>query len=180
MFSLNGTGLRAEANRNNKQKRKNMINIKKGPGLSLGQVDKVAKPAASAGTIEAGQVVKLHATDGTAVLPSGASDTGLLGFAITDSTDGDAIESGKIGILLLDGTSVIETDRTGSTAITSTNFNVGANLTCTSAGNVALATASDRVIGKVEGIRSLPSIETVGGVKIQGTRAFLGIKLAAI
>lgn len=156
-----------------------MINIKKGPGLSLGQVDKVAKPATGV-TIEAGQVVKLHATDGTVGLPSGASDTGLLGFAITDTADGDAIESGKVGILLLDGVSVIETDKTGATAITSTNFNVGANLTCTSAGAVAVASGSDRVIGKVEGIRNLPSVETVNGVKVQSTRAFLGIKLAAI
>lgn len=156
-----------------------MINIKKGPGLSLAQVDKVAKPAAGV-TIEAGQVVKLHATDGTVGLPSGETDTGLLGFAITDTTDGDAIESGKIGVLLLDGSSVIETDRTGVTAITSANFNVGANLTCTAAGNVAVATGSQRVIGKVEGIRNLPSVETVSGVKVQSTRAFLGIKLAAI
>lgn len=156
-----------------------MINIKKGPGLSLGQVDKVAKPATGV-TIEAGQVVKLHATDGTVGLPSGASDTGLLGFAITDTADGDAIESGKVGILLLDGVSVIETDKTGGTAITSTNFNVGANLTCTNTGAVAVATGSDRVIGKVEGIRNLPSVENVNGVKVQSTRAFLGIKLAAI
>lgn len=157
-----------------------MINIKKGPGLSLGQVDKVGKPASGA-TIEAGQVVRFAANGEVNVpnAPTASSNNDLLGFAITDTADGDAIESGKVGVLLLDGVSVIETDKAAAT-INSTNYVIGAGVSFNTSGQVTAAGATDRVIGRVEGIRNLPAIEVVNGVKVQSTRAFLGIKLAAI
>ena len=152
-----------------------MINFKKGPALSLGQSDKVAKPATGA-EIEAGHVVSI-ASNGEATL--GVSDpAGLLGFAITNVTDGDAIESGKIGVYLLDGATVVETDKAAA-EINSTNFAVGAAVTANEDGEVAVATEGDRVIGYVEGIRNLPSIEVVNGRKIQGTRAMFVFKLSA-
>ena len=157
-----------------------MINIKKGPGLSLAQVDKVGKPASGA-NIEAGQVVRF-AANGEVNVPSAplaSSNTDLLGFAITATDDGDAIESGKIGVLLLDGASVIETDKASAT-VNSTNYAIGAPVSFNTSGLVTAAGATDRVIGRVEGIRNLPSVETINGVKVQSTRAFLGIKLAAI
>ena len=154
-----------------------MINFKKGPALSLGQTDKVAKPATGQ-AIEAGHVVRI-ASNGEASL--GVSETpaaDLLGFAITDVTDGDAIESGKIGVYLLDGSTVVETDKAVGT-INSTNYPIGAAVTASAAGLVAVASGDDRVIGQVEGIRNLPSVEVVNGRKIQATRAFLGVKLSA-
>jgi hypothetical protein len=155
-----------------------MINFKKGPALSLGQSDKVAKVASNSG-IEAGHLVRIDATTG--LVTKGASATpndDLLGFAINDATAGDVLESGKMGVFLLDGGSVIETDKTAAT-ITNANYAVGAPLKAGTDGTVAVGTpGTDRIIGYVEGIRSLPSVETVNGVKIQGTRAMLGIKLS--
>jgi len=155
-----------------------MINFKKGPALSLGQSDKVAKVASNSG-IEAGHLVRIDATTG--LVTKGASATpndDLLGFAINDATAGDVLESGKMGMFLLDGGSVIETDKAAST-ITSSNYPVGAPVKANTDGEIAIATpGTDRVIGYVEGIRNLPSVEVVNGVKIQGTRAMLGIKLS--
>jgi len=154
-----------------------MINFKKGPALSLGQTDKVAAPAAGQ-DIEAGHVVRI-ASNGQASLGVSATPAAdLLGFAITNVTDGDAIESGKIGVYLLDGATVVETDQVDAT-INAQNFPTGTKVTANAAGDIVVAGATDRVIGQVEGIRNLPSIETVNGRKIQGTRAMLGIKLSA-
>jgi hypothetical protein len=156
------------------------INFKKGPALTLGQTDKVAKVT---GNIEAGQVVRLvtngsvvEAHSGASASPAPASD--LLGFAINNSTDGDVIESGKIGVYLLDGATVLETDKADAT-INYSNYPLGSAITANTNGTVSAASNGDKVIGYVEGIRSLPSVEVVNGVKIQGTRAFLGIKLNA-
>lgn len=157
-----------------------MINFKKGPGLSLGQSDKVAKLAASQ-AIEAGHVVRIDSVTG--MVTKGASATpndDLLGFAINNGTDGDVVESGKMGVYLLDGASVIETDK-AALAITSANYPIGTPLKADeNTGAVSTGTVgTHRIIGFVEGIRSLPSVETVNGVKIQSTRAMLGIKLNA-
>lgn len=157
-----------------------MINFKKGPGLSLGQSDKVAKLAASQ-AIEAGHVVRIDSATG--LVTKGVSSDNpfddLLGFAINNGTDGDVVESGKMGVYLLDGVSVIETDK-AALAITNTNYPIGKPLKANTDGTVGAGVpATDRIIGLVEGIRSLPSVETVNGVKIQSTRAMLGIKLNA-
>ena len=156
------------------------INFKKGPALSLGQSDKVA---AASGTIVAGQVVRVHSNGAVVEALAGASDspapkTDLLGFAINNSTDGDVIASGKIGVYLLDGITVLETDQADS-AINLTNYPIGTPVTADVAGLVKVAGGSDKVIGQVEGVRNLPAVTTVNGRKVQGTAAFLGIKLTA-
>jgi hypothetical protein len=154
-----------------------MINFKKGPALSLGQSDKVAKLAAGQ-AIEAGHVVRVDATSGEVYLgASGTPKDDYLGFAINNATDGDVISSGKIGVYNLDGASVVETDKAAN--ISAANYAIGQPLKAIQdTGNVALGDpASDRIIGYVEGVRNLPSVQVVNGVKIQGTRALLGIKL---
>jgi hypothetical protein len=155
-----------------------MINFKKGPGLSLGQSDKVAKLAATQ-AIEAGHVVRVDSADGLVYKgASGTPNDDLLGFAINNGTDGDVIESGKMGVYLLDGGSVIETDKAAGT-IDNATYPIGKPIKAGTDGTVAAGLpGTDRIIGYVEGIRRLPSVETVAGVKIQSTRALLGIKLS--
>ena len=157
------------------------INFKKGSALSLGQTDKVA--ATTGATIVAGQVVRVanvngvvEALAGASASPAPASD--LLGFAINNTTDGDVIASGKIGVFLLDGSSVVETDQAAA-SINLTNYPIGTTLTADTTGNVKVAGNGDKVIGQVEGVRNLPAVQTINGVKVQGTAAFLGIKLTA-
>lgn len=153
------------------------INLKKGPGLSLGQVDKVGLIVDGEGIV-AGQVVRLaDGANGVEVLQgvSATPASDLLGFALGDQTDGDVIDSGKLGVYLLDGQSIIETDQADN--ITAVNFPIGAQVTATTAGKVELAGEGDRVIGQVEGIRELPAVVVVNGKKVQLTATFLGIKL---
>jgi hypothetical protein len=157
------------------------INFKKGSALSLGQTDKVA--ATTGATIVAGQVVRVanvngvvEALAGASASPAPASD--LLGFAINNTTDGDVIAAGKIGVFLLDGSSVVETDQAAAT-INLTNYPIGTPVTADTTGNVKVAGNGDKVIGQVEGVRNLPAVQTVNGYKVQGTAAFLGIKLTA-
>ena len=98
---------------------------------------------------------------------------------IHNATNGDVIESGKLGVYLLDGATVLETDKT-ELAINATNYPIGTPLKADGVtGNVKIGVpGTDRIIGYVEGIRNLPSIETVGSTKIQSTRPLLGIKLS--
>lgn len=160
-----------------------MINFKKGPALSLHQVNFVA--AAVAGqAIEAGHVVRLNNNAGVTEVLKGAAASpadpdAIYGFAINNQTDGDVIESGKIGVFALDGASVVETDKAAAT-INLTNYPLGAPLSVNTSGEVKVATSTDKVIGNVEGVRSLPGKSiTIGGVKTQGPVTFLGIKLAS-
>ena len=157
-----------------------MINARKGTAHSLAQADIVGTIVAGQGVV-AGMVCRLH-TDGT-ILKGNASATTiqdtLLGFAINNQDDGDVIESGKLGLYSLDGNSVIETDQTAAT-ITAGNYPIGTALTAQTDGLVADGTpASDRIIGWVYGIRSLPCETTLSnGDKIQSTKNLLAIKLA--
>ena len=156
------------------------INFKSGPALSLHQVNIVGN-AVDGQAIEAGHVVRLVETSGVLSVLKGASASpapaaDLLGFAINTQTDGDVIESGKIGVFTLDGASIVETTLTDAT-INYTNYPLGANLSVTTAGEVKVATSTDKVIGQVAGIRSLPAIEVVGSKKIQGKATFLAVKL---
>lgn len=165
-----------------------MINFKSGPALSLHQVNYIGK-AVEGENVEAGNVVRLVDNGGVVEVRLGASASPapsnvLYGFAINNQTDGDVIESGKIGVYALDGASILETDKTAA-AITSTNYPLGAALTVDTDGNVATAGNGDKVIGWVEGIRSLPgkvltATDNNGKtVKIQGSVTFLGVKLAS-
>ena len=170
-----------------------MINFKKGTGHSLAQSDKVGLAKAGEGVV-AGMLVQINASGEVikGVTSQGVDNT--LGFAVNNQTDGDVIQSGKIGFVLLDGNTVIETDQT-SAAITTGNYPVGTRLAGDLAtGKVKTWASGDRVIGYVEGIRTLPletgSVGPQNYTSVDGTtKAFtatvpksttvLGIKLAA-
>jgi len=167
-----------------------MINFKKGTGHSLQQSDIVGK-VKSGEAVVAGMLCHINSSGEIikGVTSQGVADT--LGFAVNGQTDGDVTESGKIGLVLLDGNSVIETDQTDAT-INATNYPVGTRLGGdTTTGKVKAWASGDRVIGYVEGIRELPSTESVtqsykniaGDTKsttltVQKNIKLLGIKLA--
>lgn len=159
-----------------------MINFKKGTGHSLAQSDKIGKAKLNEGVVS-GMLVELNTSGETVkVATNPGSDSAwanakLLGFAINSQTDGDVIQSGKIGFLSLDGNSVIETDQT-DVEITAVNYPIGASIvTGATSGKVRVGSAANdgRIIGNVEGIRNLPGV--VNGV--QKNVALLGIKLKA-
>ncbi|NBQ67458.1 MAG: hypothetical protein EBU46_00970 [Nitrosomonadaceae bacterium] len=133
-----------------------MINVKKGTAHSLQQSDLRGK-AKSGEAVVAGMLCNIN-TSGEVI--KGVTSQGvanLLGFAINDQTDGDVIESGKIALYALDGNSVIETDQAAAD-ITSSNYPVGTRLAgSTTTGLVKAWESGDRIIGYVEGIRSLPT-----------------------
>jgi hypothetical protein len=149
-----------------------MINFKKGPALSLHQVNYIG--AAKTGeAVVAGMVVQINGSGEVvkATITDTANDKDvLLGFAINNQTAGDVIESGKIGVYALDGASVVETDQAVST-INATNYPIGALLTATGGlVDVVGNSFAGKIIGQVEGIRviprgSEPSV-TVLGVKL--------------
>lgn len=141
-----------------------MINVKKGTAHSLQQSDMRGNNTGA--TIYAGLVC--HVDTSGNVVAGGDGTTGLRGFAINNSADGDAIESGKIALYSLDGNSVIETDQVdlvdngGSTPVTLTaaNYAVGVPVYANaSTGKVTLypgaGSANGAAIGWVEGVRSL-------------------------
>ena len=139
-----------------------MINIKKGTGLSLQQSDRVGTALSGQGVV-AGMVVRLDTSGNVVVGPTNAAAADdLLGFALNNQTDSDVIASGKIGYIHLDGSSVIETDQVTGT-INSTNFVLGARVSAdpSSLGNVRAWQSGDRVLGYVDGIRTLPGISSV-------------------
>jgi len=177
-----------------------MINVKKGTAHSLQQAD--VRGTWITGVVS-GMVCYVDGTDNPGQIAIGAvplNKTGILGFAINDSTDGDAIESNKIALYTLDGQSVIETDQVTQT-VNSTNFPIGtpvyAAVTTGLVTNVATGQAGP--IGWVEGIRSLqadlsvaagsqnyPSTDSSGNtttksinVKVQKNVPCLSIKLAS-
>jgi hypothetical protein len=145
-----------------------MINVKKGSAHSLQQTDyRGINPNPSqytgAGTvITAGELVYLNAGVVTAVpTTGGATLVGLKGFAINNSYDGDAIESQKIAVYALDGSSILETDQVDGT-INASNYPIGTALypSATTAGNVGATNGTagnawPAPIGWVEGIRFL-------------------------
>jgi len=159
------------------------INFKKGPALSLGQADKVATLAASQSVI-AGQVVRVK-TDGTAALGvSGSPADDLVGFSLnTYSTstglgDGDAVATGSIGIYLVSGDTVLEVDSSATdSAVNATNYPIGTRLYATTAGVLSTTSTNAKLIGTVEGIRTLPDTST--GATVGAVKAFLGVKLLA-
>jgi len=165
-----------------------MINFKKGPALSLHQTNYIGKAKLNEGVV-AGMVVSINAT-GEVVKPDTAGTAAdkeiLMGFAINNQSAGDVIESGKIGVYALDGSSVVETDQV-KLSITSTNYPIGSLLSVEDNTGLVVGVASNyagKVIGQVEGIRTIPgAVETLtdtngNPVKVQRTVTVLGIKLA--
>jgi hypothetical protein len=167
-----------------------MINFKKGPALSLHQVNYIGKAKNNEGVV-AGMVVTING-DGQVVKPtiadSAADKDLLLGFAINNQSAGDVIESGVIGVYALDGASVIETDQTEPAVITPTDFPVGARLSVvTGTGKVCKVanTYAGQIIGQVEGIRSIPgTVQTLtdnngNPYKVQLSTTVLAVKLSS-
>lgn len=160
-----------------------MINFKKGPALSLHQVNYIGK-AKTDEEIVAGMVVQVDA-NGDVVKPTiagtAADKAKVLGFAINSQDAGDVIESGVIGVYALDGASVVETDQTDNASISATNYPTGSLLGVESGTGKVKVVAADyvgKIIGQVEGIRSIPGVVSiVNGVKVQGTKNVLGVKL---
>ncbi|NBQ68976.1 MAG: hypothetical protein EBU46_09155 [Nitrosomonadaceae bacterium] len=139
-----------------------MINVKKGSAHSLQQTDKVGLAKANEGVV-AGMVCRINTSNEVVKGPTDAAAADdLLGFAINNQTDGDVIESGKISLYLLDGSSVIETDQSTAT-INATNYPVGTRVAAIpdGSGKVRPWQSGDRVIGYVEGVRDLPSNPSV-------------------
>jgi len=160
-----------------------MINFKKGPGLSLRQVNYLARPATGS-AIEAGHIVRLADNAGVLEASKGASTSTadlntLYGFAINDYRDGDVIASNVIGVCALDGQSVVETDKVSGT-LSLGAYPIGTKVSVDTAGLVKVASANDRVIGQVEGVRSIPGrAVTINGVASQGPVTVLGVKLSS-
>lgn len=91
-----------------------MINVRKGNAHSLAQTDFIGALKASEGVV-AGMLVYKNTSGEIELVESATAADALVGFAVTNQDEGDAIESGKIGAYALDGGSVIETDQfTGS------------------------------------------------------------------
>lgn len=158
------------------------INIKKGTAHTLLQSDSLGLIKTSEAVV-AGMVVYIPGAGGDLgkVLKgcSASPSDDKIGFALNDQSDGDVIESGKIGVLSLDGNSVIESDQSAVT-INATNYPLGAPVYPTTAntGTFTNVNTVNRVIGYVDGIRALPVVATSGGVSYQTTASFLAIKLA--
>ncbi len=128
-----------------------MINVRKGTAHSLQQTDFVGNAKTNEGVVAGMLVIK--DSSGDIVVADGADiDTGhavgLMGFAVTNQDEGDAIESGKIGVYALDGGSVIETDQfTGTYTIADIGKSV--ILDASNAGQVkavAFADVNDQIV----------------------------------
>jgi hypothetical protein len=176
-----------------------MINAKKGSAHSLQQTDRVGLIKDGEGVV-AGMVCRVNTSNevvkGSSSAPA-AND--LLGFAINNQTDGDVIASGRLAMYLLDGSSVIESDQS-TVAINASNYPIGARVYAIDSGdNLGKFAPYDsdhatrRIVGTVEGIRSLPgrtaavsqSYKNLAGetittsVVVPVDTTVLGIKLAA-
>lgn len=165
-----------------------MINFKKGPAFSLHQVNYIGNAKKDEGIV-AGMVVNVD-SNGDVVKADGSNAAAdkekLYGFAINNQTAGDVLESGKIGVYALDGSSVIETDQT-TDAITAGNYPIGALLGAATDSSGTLTkvtnTYAGKIVGQVEGIRSIPgTVQTLtdnngNPFKVQGTTTVLAVKL---
>ncbi len=159
-----------------------MINCRKGNAHSLAQSDVIGFAVASEGVV-AGMICRIENISGVRSVKKGNKtattnmDT-LLGFAINNQTDGDVIESKKIGLYVLDGNSVIETDQVTGT-IDETTFPPGTRIRAELDGTVGAWTTGDRLIGISEGVRALPSSSVISGYRVQATTPCLAVKLVA-
>jgi len=166
-----------------------MINVKKGNAHSLHQTDyRGANPNptqyGTGGTvITAGELVYINSSGVVAGVPTtgGATFVGLKGLAINNSYDGDAIESQKIAIYALDGSSIIETDQVDSNdgALNLTTYPVGTPL-YPSLNTVGLVSKTNGTsgnawaapIGWVEGVRFLQNATPYPSGKTQSAQNY--------
>ena len=144
-----------------------MINVRKGTAHSLQQSD---VRGYDSGSIVAGMICNLG-NDGY-IYKGNENNTGdshgLIGFAINNSTDGDAIESGKVGLYTLDGNSIVETDQVdlatdSASSINLTDYPIGTMLFASDANRGLVSKThvhgeepdDNVVIGWVAGVRYL-------------------------
>jgi hypothetical protein len=169
-----------------------MINFKKGPALSLHQVNYIGS-AKTDENVVAGMIVQVKREGSAINIVRGVADADktskdiLYGFAINSQTSGDVIESGKIGVYALDGASVIETDQFEDITIADIGKQVCAipylasdatPANAAKAGKIKLVSAGERAIGQVEGVRDLPNAaQTYNGVRVQGVTTVVAVKL---
>lgn len=133
-----------------------MLNVRKGPAHSLGQTDFVGTLVTDEGVV-AGMLVRRNSTGGIVKVTTltTAAESSQVGFAITTQSEGDAIESGKIGALALDGGSIIETDQvtTDYSAFTAADIGKAVVADGSTAGKVKVvahgSVSTSRVIGIV-------------------------------
>lgn len=131
-----------------------MINVRKGNAHSLAQTDFVGTTLADEAVVAGMLVVKNSSGQ---IVQAGtlatSADVGLIGFAVTNQSEGDAIESGKLGAYALDGSSVIETDQVTNTLSGLTGADVGKAVISGDNGQVTVVAHGDvdanRVIGTV-------------------------------
>ena len=151
-----------------------MINVRKGTAHSLAQSD---LRGSNPGGIVAGMICNVLAG---AVTAGGIGSSGVRGFAINNSIDGDVIESGNIALYSLDGNSVIETDQVDFTADSTTTINAtdypdGTPLYAshTAAGKVCkTSTSNGTIIGWVSGVRSLQNATPYPSGVVQGSQNY--------
>lgn len=151
-----------------------MINVKKGTAHGLQQSDFIGTvtvdPITRAVTpvLVQGQIVHKHATTGAMVLGLTSATAEAPGFCLSNTVEGDVIESGKAGAYNLDGNSIIETDQVFDT-INTTNFPNGAPVYAivgsSNAGSVTMTATSNKLVGTVDGIRTIRGT-TVLGIKL--------------
>lgn len=156
-----------------------MINIKKGTGLSLAQTDTVGLAKAGNGIVAgmlcyidaSGYVTKVVAENDNATIaskvvgfalntqPNSTGGVGTDGADPANLGDGDVIASGKIGLILLDGGSIIETDQySGALSTFTAGVKVYAAQGGETAGTIsATSTATGKLIGICQGTRYLPA-----------------------
>jgi hypothetical protein len=169
-----------------------MINFRKGPALSLHQVNYVASPATTnptaAQAIEAGHVVRIQA-DGlvykgfAANITEAADGSAIYGFAINNQLAGDVIESGKIGVYALDGASVIETDKFtdaagGTEGLGSANFVPGKYVSADVNGNLFIVADAGLGVTQVGGPASATTGQKIIGQVVSAPRTLPGKKTA--
>lgn len=132
-----------------------MINFRKGPGHSLTQTDFIGALKASEGVVAGMLVYKNNSGEIEKVETlTNAAEKGLVGFAITNQDEGDAIASGKIGAIALDGGTVIETDQ------------VTTSLSGLTAADIGKAVVAD---GSTQGKVKVVAIGSVGTSRVVGT-----------
>ena len=142
-----------------------MLNFVKGTGYSLQQSD-FRGALATSGTIVQGAIVRLDNATGNILLGSSVTTelvatADLLGVALNNDTDGDVVESGKIGAVAFDGNTVIQTDQTAVSPPTASAYPVGSFVTANSSGQFTAATVgTHKLLGVVEGVGSIPGVAT--------------------
>jgi hypothetical protein len=161
-----------------------MINFKHGTAYSLDQSQAIGTLPSPKQGIISGQVVY---KDNNGQINQGYPSTGVVGqiaIALNSDAEGEVLASNVLGCLNPDGNSEIETDQ--AISISSANYPVGTALTgvpVSAGSNVGLWTlasnySSQRVLGYVTGVRTLPNVlQTINGVSVQGTATVVGIKL---